>query len=258
MPTQRLLHIRKLALGNRLAHQALCAQTRLAQIVMVRDVEIVSRRLLEPLQAAPRHVLDCHQRAVVQQHVIEFAVRNDCAVKRVDDAGDDFPGRLRRGVGVEDAVGALGPGLDRRVNGGLDVAAVEVDFSAWRQVVEGAGEAEGVPEERAGGCDCVDVEAGVCVENGVKDVLPEGTAFCFGVVGWGGEFAGGGESEVFLHVFGVAAGVGASVDVVHEALVEVEETSPLVDVGDRGDVGQEAVVGYAGVVEHDALDIVVC
>jgi len=61
----------------------------------------------------------------------------------------------------EDAVGALFPLFNRGVDGLLDVGAIEVDLGALGEVVEGAGEAEDVPEERAGSGDLVYVPAWV-------------------------------------------------------------------------------------------------
>ena len=67
----------------------------------------------------------------------------------------------------------------------MDVAAVEIDGGAGGEVVEGAGEAEDVPEEGAGCGDLVDVEARVYEGDGVEDVVEE-VAAGGGGVGWGG------------------------------------------------------------------------
>jgi len=82
----------------------------------------------------------------------------------VDDAREDGVDARIAGVAVgEDArARAL---LPSGVRGGVDsvahVRAVEVDFRAVGEVVEGRGESEHVPECWAGCGDFVDVEAGV-------------------------------------------------------------------------------------------------
>lgn len=66
-----------------------------------------------------------------------------------------------------------------------------------------------------------------------------------------------GEGQVLLHVLGVAAGLRAVVDIVHEGLVKVEETSPFVDKGNSGNILKKNILSYTGVVKHDTLHIVV-
>lgn len=254
MATKRLANPSQLALGMCSSHNALCAQTRKTHILMVGDEEFVLGLVLEALLAAPGHVLDGQEGAVVEEDEVEFAMHDDGAVEIVDDAGDDFVGGLWGGVGVEDAVGAFGPGLDRGVDGFLHGGAVEVDLFACGQVVEGAGEAEHVPEERAGGGDLVDIEARICVEDGVVNVVPESAFTC--VVRGLRELAWGWEGEVLLQVLGIATLASASANVLGEGLVEVEEARPALDEFDCGDVFKHGVFVDAGVIDHGALHIV--
>jgi len=123
---------------------------------MIRHEELVLRPRLEALRAVPGHVLDHEEGAVGDEDVVEHAVGDDRAVEALDDGGEDGEAAGRGGVGAVDEDGCggaflpvCGGGVDR----GLDVAAVEVDGCAGGEVVEGAGEAEDVPEEGAGGGD---------------------------------------------------------------------------------------------------------
>lgn len=59
----------------------------------------------------------------------------------------------------------------------LDICAVEVDFRSSGEVVEGSGEAKDVPEEGAGGCNLVDVEARIYEGDRVEDVAEDVAAF---------------------------------------------------------------------------------
>lgn len=130
---------------------------------------------------------------------------------------------------------AFGPFLQGRVDGALDVGAVEVDFRAGGEVVEGAWEAEHVPEQGTGGGDLVDVEAWVHEGDGVEDVVEE-VAARGARVGGVGQGACGREGEVGFEEGGVAAGGGAGVDGVEEGGVEGEEGGVCVDEGDGGDL----------------------
>jgi len=81
----------------------------------------------------------------------------------VNDAREDGVDAWIAGVSIGEDAGAraLLPSGVRGVDGVLHVRAVEVDFRALGEVVEGRGESEDVPEGGAGGGDFVDVEAGV-------------------------------------------------------------------------------------------------
>ena len=81
----------------------------------------------------------------------------------------------------------------------------------------------------------VDVEAGVCVEDGFEDVGPEAAAWVGGCVVGLREGSEGWVGEVGVKVGCVAAFVGALVDVGGEGLVEVEEAGPFVYEGYGGD-----------------------
>jgi len=129
---------------------------------VIGDEELVRRRGPETLGAVPRHVLDHEESAVGDEDVVEEAVADDDVVGAGDDGGEDGEAGGRGGVGAVDedvGRGAFGPvGVGWGVDGGLHVAAVEVDGRAGREVVEGSREAEDVPEEGAGGGDLVDVD----------------------------------------------------------------------------------------------------
>ncbi|KAB8737527.1 hypothetical protein FH972_026486 [Carpinus fangiana] len=189
---------------------------------MIRYKERRHRLLLEALLAAPSHVLDHHERAVADEHIVELAVRDDGALQTLDGLRQDRQTRRQRGVGVKDAVGALGPLLDGGVDGHLHVGAVEVDVGAGRQVGDTTGEAEDVVEQGAGGGDLVEVEARVDEQGGVEHVVPDGAAG-LGVGGRLGELARRRELHVLAAEVGVAAGLVALADRGHEGVVEVEE-----------------------------------
>lgn len=234
MPAKRLLDPGELALRVRDAHDAGGAQALQAVVGVVGDVEVGAGRGLEALHAAPRHVLDRQEGAVVEQDEVEIAVHDDCAVERVDDAREHRVARGDGGVDVEHAVGAFFPFAYGRVDGFLDFGAVEVYHLARGKIAKRAGEAEHVPQQRTRGCDLVDIEARVGQEDGVDDVVPDGAAFVGRGAGWLGQLARRREGQVGVDVVGVAAFVGARVDIGHEGLVEVEEAFPAVDEGDGG------------------------
>lgn len=132
---------------------------------MIRDEELIRRRRAKALGAIPRHILDHEQGAVSEEDIVEQAVADDDVIRAFDDGGEDAEAGGGGGVGVVDEDGGVGAFHPVCVRGGVDgclhVAAVEVDACACGHVVEAAGEAEHVPEEGAGCCDLVDVEAGV-------------------------------------------------------------------------------------------------
>ncbi|KAL9043628.1 MAG: hypothetical protein Q9214_003193 [Letrouitia sp. 1 TL-2023] len=132
-----------------------------AYLAVVRDEEVLRWLLLEPLQAAPRHVLDHQQRAVSNEDHVERPVADDRPIEPLNYAWQDAQPARQRIVFFQHAAGALRPRLNRGVDGGLYVRPVEIDLCAFGQVVKGAGEAEDVPEQRAGGGDLVDVKARV-------------------------------------------------------------------------------------------------
>lgn len=205
-----------------------------ACLLMIRHEKLPRRFLLKPLLAAPRHILDHEQRAVGDEDHIQRSMRNDRFIQSFDHGGQDREARGRGIIFFQDARGTFGPGAEGRVDGGLDVGAVEVDFRPRGEVVEGAREAEDVPEEGAGGGDLVDVETGVDEGDGGEDVVEE-VAARGGGVGRRGEGTRGWEGEVGGEEGGVVAGGGAGVDRVCEGLIEGEEVGVCVDEGDGGD-----------------------
>ncbi len=196
MPTKPNLHKRQTTLSMRSAKDARASQRRRAQLAMIRDEEVVPGGVAEALRVVPGHILNHKQSPIGEEDVVEEAVGDDDVVSAFDDGGEDGEARGRGGIGGvdEDVCGGafLPVGVGRGVDGALHVAAVEVDACAGGQVVEGAGEAEHVPEEGAGGGDLVDVDcafwlavgkarglclrrltAGVDEDGGVVDVGPE-------------------------------------------------------------------------------------
>lgn len=239
----------------RLAHNATPRNGPQVQFIMVGYVEIIERvgAMPEALLAQPRHVLDREERPVVDEYHVEETVADDSAGCALDDRREDREGGGRRVVRAvyEDVGGsAFSPVGGRRVDGLLDVGAVEVDVCAVGHVVEGAREAKDVPEEGAGRGYLVDVEAGVYegrgAEDGVKDVAAGVVAFDI----WGGgEGPFGWEDEVFVDEFGVAAVIGGGGYVGYEAVVEREEGAPVVDEGDGGNLLLDGIGAQGGVVD---------
>ena len=134
--------------------------------------------LLEALQPAPRHVLYNHQSAVSRNQKVEPATSDDDVFRALDDGLQDAG--LRRGQGEIARVRAIWPGKDivevafipvRRwsVNGGLDVAAIEVDICAGRFVAKGE-VSERVVGKGTSVRDVVDIEAGVDFKGGIVDL----------------------------------------------------------------------------------------
>lgn len=77
MPRQRHLYPRQPPLRMRLPEHPGPRQRTQAYLAVVRDEELLRRLLLEPLQAAPRHVLDHQQRAVGNEYHVERPVADD-------------------------------------------------------------------------------------------------------------------------------------------------------------------------------------
>ena len=228
---QRRRHEGEAALRMPGAHDARRGDGAEVQLAVVRDEEVVRGRGLEAERAVPGHVLDHEEGAVGNEDVVEQAVADEDVVRALDDAREDGHPGGRGGVGGEDAVGAFLPFLLRRVDGGLHVAAVEVDVGAGRHVVEGAREAEHVPEQRAGGGDLVDVEARVDLECGVEDGVPHvaGALVAAGKLALRWLRTGWGVGEILGEVVGVAAGIGEAVHLGEIRRVEVDERAPVID-----------------------------
>lgn len=148
---------------------------------VVGDVERFGGTSLEAGEVVPGHVLDAKEGSVGDEDHVEGAVADDDVVGLLDDVGQGVEGGGFGGVAAvdEDLDGRAGcPGYVLwGVDGLLDVRAIKVDACAFGEVVETAGEAELVPEDRTSSGDLVDVEAGVQLEDGGEDVIIEGTAF---------------------------------------------------------------------------------
>ena len=158
---------------------------------------------------------------------------------------------------AENATSTLLPFLNRSVDSLLDVSSVEIDGGTFGQVVEASGETENVPEQRAGSSDLIDVETRVDKADSVEDVVPEFTTRHAVVgVGWSRKETLRWESESLFHKGSVAAFVGAVADVVREGLVQVEQSTPMVDIRSCWDVLQHHIVGDGRVEDLDAMDIV--
>ncbi len=100
----------------------------------------------------------------------------------------------------------------------------------------------------------INVEAGVDARGGVVDVGPE-VAAGGGGVGRSGEGAGGWEDEIFVEEVGVAAGVGAAVDVGCEGGIEGEEAGPVVDECYSGNC-HESVIWWQNYIKDLKTDSV--
>ena len=141
-PSQATLRMRR-------AKDAATAQSAQTGLRMIGHEELLGRSRLEALSAGPGHVLDGEEGAISHDDVIQRPICDDGSRQAFDDGGEDGEGGWGAVVGsVDEDVGggAFFPDLLGRVDGGLHVAAVEVDAGAFGEVVEGSGEAEDVPE----------------------------------------------------------------------------------------------------------------
>lgn len=237
MPRQCCSHPRKAALRVRRTHHARGSKGAQIFLAMIRDEELGRRLRLKPQGAVPRHVLDHEEGAIGDEDHIEETVTNDDVVGAFDDAREDGDARWRRGVRVQDAVGAFLPFLDRGVDRLLDVGAVEVDLGAVGQVVEGARETENVPEQRAGSGDLVDVKTRVHFSCGVKDIVPEvaGATLTSWEVALTGLWTCRWIDKVFGEVVGVAARISTATEIREIGRIKVDKRSPVVNEWYGGD-----------------------
>jgi len=65
------------------------------------------------------------------------------------------------------------------------------------------------------------------------------------------------ECECLLVKVGVSAGLPLLVKVVHEGIVEAEQTRPVIDEGHGRNVVGDNIVRDGWVVDHDRIDVVV-
>ena len=111
---------------------------------------------LESLSAVPSHVLDSDEAAVEEEQEIEPAMTDDGVVGPLDDARKRAQSARDRAVWAEKFVFTADQIIGgRRVDGGLDVAAVEVIVWAGTK----RREAQHVPEIRAKVYEMIIVEA---------------------------------------------------------------------------------------------------
>lgn len=89
MPRQRHLHPRQLPLRVRRPEHPGSRQRAQAYLAVVRDEELLCRLLLEPLQAAPSHVLDHQQRTVSNKYHVERSVADDRPIQPLNHARQD-------------------------------------------------------------------------------------------------------------------------------------------------------------------------
>ena len=200
---------------------------------------------LEAQFAVPGHVLDGEEGAVCDDDHVEVAVRDEDAVRGLDDlredvldgVGGEVAFALGAGVAArEDGVdGAFGPvDVRGRVDGGFDVCAVEVCGGAFGGVDELGGEGEDVPEEGALLVYFVDIEAGVVGQGGVVDQVQDiAVAFSGEIEVFRWLVSWRREREVFFSEIGVSAGFIETVDLSEERLIELEEGLVLHNEGHR-------------------------
>lgn len=149
------------ALGVPLAKVTRTAKGTQVELLMVRNEEVVLRVAAETLCAVPGHVLDRHESSVGKQNKVKHAVANYGALVLLDHARKNAEAGWRRGVVIKYAVAALFPLLNWSVDGFLHFGAVEVDGGAFREVSEGAREAEHIPQQRTCRRNLVDIPARV-------------------------------------------------------------------------------------------------
>ena len=122
------------------------------------------RCVQEAEMVVPRHVLDAQQRSVGRHDIVKVAVCDEHSVGFFDDLGQDFVDGVEAQVlvALEHGAGTFLPAHAlRRVHGSLDVGTVEVETCSGIEVIQIAGEAEHVGQQRASCGDHVLVEAGI-------------------------------------------------------------------------------------------------
>ena len=203
------------------------------QAGVIRHKQVLCRCFLEPLVPVPRHVLDSNKSTIGEEQEIKETVSDDGIISALDNARQRPKTAGNRAItaarGEELVFAADQVVCGWGVDGFLDVGPVEVVIGAGTE----GGETELVPEVGAEVCKMIEVEAGVDVVGCGDDVAPNIAAWNGGIGGvW--QFSLGGKLEGVLHEVGVAAFVGAFVDVRHKGGVEIEDILEIVEGHDRG------------------------
>lgn len=167
-----LLDIGNVALGTPLAHDTTCGPRGHGSLGMVGNKEVLVGIGTEALATVPGHVLDREQGAIVNQDVVQIAVANHSSLEVRYDPGQNLNGRWQRVISNESFVGARRPACWWGIDRGLHIRAVEIDVDARGHVVDRAGEAEGVEEQRAICSELVDIEAGIHQSSGSPNISP--------------------------------------------------------------------------------------
>lgn len=221
---------------------SICIENGLVLQIRQRDHNGRRRLLLETQLAVPGHVLDGHEGTVCDDDHVEVPVCDEHAVRGFDHLWEDVLDRVGGEVAFtfgatvvvavlfdttdEDGVdGTFGPvNGGGRVNGCLDVCAVEVRGGAFGGVDELGGEGEDVPEEGTLLVDFVDVEAGVVGQGGGVDQVEDvAVGFAGEVEEYGWLVSGRGKSQVFFSKVGVSAGFVEAFEFGEERVVELEK-----------------------------------
>lgn len=164
MPTQIHRHPCESPLRMRRPKHPRSTERTKAAFRMIGHEEFIAGLCLETLLPAPRHVLNHHQSTISNEDIIQHAMPDNSAIQTLNNRGQHTKARRRgiiRVVNKHIRAGTFRPFYGWGIDSSLHVRAIEVDRGAVGEIVEGAGEAEDVPEERAGGRYLVDVEAGV-------------------------------------------------------------------------------------------------
>lgn len=119
------------------------------------------------------------------------------------------------------------------VDRGLHVAAVEVDYFAWGNVVARVDGTEDAPWVRAGLGDVVDVEARIYLQHGCVDRVEHvaGVILACEWVGKQRERTRWRELQVCVEVGGIVAEIVAFVDLLQESIVEEQQILPVINEG---------------------------
>ena len=241
-------------------HIPRCRECGVARVIVVRDEEVGGGWGREALGAVPRHVLDGQEGAVGDEDHVEEAVADDGAVGALDDSGQDAEGGRQRVVVVVDEhrlVCAFHPVDVRSVDGGFDIGTVEVDLCSVGEVVERPRETEDVPQQWASCRDLVDVPAWIDQKSFVVDGSPEAAAAAATRARRGWKGTSWWVCKIILEVRVVATGLSLGVKICHESVIERYERIPEIHERHGHNVALNRTVAETGVINHDAVDIIV-